>query len=243
MILRVRLLGVAGPPVHGVLVDLDDTLYPQSQWLSGACDAVAAAAAGYGVDPESLRAALSRALEGGSDRGGTIDRALADVGATGVPVESLVSAFRCHAPDRLEPYSGVVPALVELSARVPLALVSDGDPARQRAKLAATGLAGFFGVIVLSDELGRERRMPDAAQLQAACEQLGLEPESVVMVGDCPDKDVEAAVRAGIRALRVGTGEYCEQPDHEATWAVAPDFPDAARLLARFAMGSQGTPC
>lgn len=229
--LESRLLGAAGPPIAGVVVDLDDTLYPQAAWLSGACDAVAELAGRWGVAPGEMRAALTAVLAQGSDRGGTIDRALAAVGAGEAPVAPLVAAFRAYAPERLEPYPGVRTALAQLAAELQVALVTDGDPAGQRAKLAATGLGDLLSAAVFSDEIGREHRKPDPVGLRRACEALGLPPDHVVVIGDRPDKDVEAAARAGMRAVRVRTGEYRTRPDLPGTWAIATSFPAAVRLV------------
>jgi hypothetical protein len=48
---------------------------------------------------------------------------------------------------------------------------------------------------------------------------------------------VAGAAAAGIRAVRVRTGEYADLPDHPLTWATADDLPGALRFL-RLAPGS-----
>ena len=47
------------------------------------------------------------------------------------------------------------------------------------------------------------------------------------MIGDRPEKDVAGALAAGIRAIRVTTGEYSDRPDHPATWLCVDTFVDA----------------
>lgn len=214
-----------------VCFDLDDTLYAQRQWLAGALTAVADRAAQDGVDPVRLRGALDRIAALGSDRGRIIDDALALVGAAGVPVAPLVRAFRSYAPARLDPYPGVAAALGDLEGRVALGLVSDGDPAIQRAKLAALGLAGCFDVVVWSDEHGRAHRKPDPLPFRLALSELGVTPDDAVYVGDRPAKDVAGPVALGMRAVRVRTGEWSGQPDDERAWASVADVPAAVALL------------
>ncbi len=101
--------------------------------------------------------------------------------------------------------------LVPLGTRpeiIKLALVTDGDPPLQAAKLAALGLAGRFAVVVYCDELGgRSARKPATAPFLAALEALGVSASRAVYVGDRPDKDVAGATAAGMRAVRVLTGE------------------------------------
>jgi putative hydrolase of the HAD superfamily len=215
-----------------VLFDLDDTLYEQATWLTGAWEAVVAAASPR-VEPRSLRAALRAICAEGSDRGAIIDRALARVGHADVAVAPLLARFRAHAPTRLTPYPGVVDALEVLRAQVAIGLVSDGDPTIQRNKLRALGLQSHFDIVVFSDELGREHRKPSPVPLLAALVGLGVEPRDAVYVGDRPDKDVAAALVAGMRPIRVRTGEYADRPDDPQPWATAPDVVSAIDGLLR----------
>lgn len=199
--------------IRAVLFDLDDTLYDQQAWLAGAWEAVAGAAVAFGVPAPELAAALGEIAAEGSDRGRIIDRALERVGWAGVPVEPLVRAFRSHAPSCLAPYPGVPAALARLRARCPIGLVTDGDPAIQRAKLAALGLSDALDVTLFSDELGRHRRKPHPAPFRAALAALGVGPSEAVFIGDRPDKDMAGAAAAGMACIRVLTGEYAGLPD------------------------------
>jgi putative hydrolase of the HAD superfamily len=219
--------------VRAVLFDLDDTLFDQRRWLAGAWKAVAAAAAGYGVDGAALLAALEEIAAEGTDRGRIIDRALEriGVGAADCPVPFLVEAFRHHRSPPLDPYAGVIDSLRRLRARVPIGLVTDGDPVLQDDKLCCLGLDGHFDVVVFTDSLGRSKRKPDPAGFLAALAALGVAGAEAVVIGDRPSKDIAGARAAGIRAVRVLTGEYRHLPDDPPAWAVAPDCATAVRLL------------
>jgi len=218
--------------IAAVLFDLDDTLYDQARWLAPAWAAVAAAAARHGVDPAALERELRAVAAEGSDRGRIIDRALARVGAPDdVPIAPLLAAFRSSVPRRLSPYRGVRAALRALRDELPIGLVTDGDVAIQRAKLRCLGLEDAFDVVVLSDELGRERRKPDPAPFQTALAALGAPAQDVVHIGDRPDKDVRGAAAAGLRAIRVRTGEYCALPDEPAPWRSARDVIEAVSIV------------
>jgi putative hydrolase of the HAD superfamily len=218
--------------IKAVLFDLDDTLFPQSAWLGGAWHAVAArAATDHDVDATRLEAALVAVAAEGSDRGQIIDRALADVGAATIPAAPLVDEFRRYAPRSLAPYPGVREALTRLVGRVRLGIVTDGDPSIQRAKLKALDLTGTFSAVVMSDELGREHRKPDPWPFRAALEVLAVSPEHAVFVGDRPAKDIVGATSAGLRALRVHTGEWAAEPDAANTWATASTAAEAIDLV------------
>ena len=220
------------PPgvVRAVLFDLDDTLYPQSSWLDGAWNAVARAAAEHGADRRLVRRALALVAAEGSDCGRIIDRALA-LAAPAVPAEPLVAAFRAFEAGALEPYPGVRTALAELRALVPIGLVTDGDVEIQRRKLRALGLEPAFDAVVLSDALGREHRKPSAAPFRAALGELGVPADEAVYVGDHPGKDVVGATAAGLRTIRVLTGEHAAKPAPLAPWAIASDVFEAIELV------------
>jgi putative hydrolase of the HAD superfamily len=218
--------------IAAVLFDLDDTLYDQRQWLQGAWSAVAARAVEWGVpDPVRFEAALHAAAEGGTDRGGIIDNALVAIRATGVPVAPLVAAFRAYEPAGLDLYVGVAAALRELAGRVPLGLVSDGDPLVQRAKLVALDVGAYFATVVLSDEYGRAHRKPDRLPFDVALGALGVDPGDAVYVGDRPAKDVAGPVAMGMRAVRVRTGEWRDQPDDPRAWVSVDTVLDAVEFL------------
>ncbi|MBI1758896.1 MAG: HAD family hydrolase [Actinobacteria bacterium] len=228
--------GGLGSPPAGVVLDLDDTLYPQLAYLDGAAAAVGAAAAAAGLAGDAVLAALRAELAAGSDRGGTIDRALA---ACGVPdtvatavLPGLVAAFVGYRPRRLPAYPGVRDALAALRGRYPLACLTDGNPAVQRAKLAATGLAGAFDAVVITDELGgRCTRKPNPAGPRRIAAMLGVPVTDLVVVGDRPARDVAVAVAVGARSIRVRTGEYAAAADDPMATVLVPDLVTAAVLL------------
>ncbi|MGA5702518.1 HAD family hydrolase [Peterkaempfera bronchialis] len=229
---------MARPP-RGVLLDLDDTLYLQAEFLDQAWDHVADTGAALGLDRDALRAALHRAASAGSDRGGLIDAALAELLSDPALASALVAAFRAFRPTVLTPCPGVPERLARLAESVPLVLLTDGNPAQQRAKLAATGLgAALSGVICTDEDQGRRFRKPHPSGFRRALSLLGCEPQDAVMVGDRPDKDMAGATALGIRALRVRQGEYRDRPDPAGVWRTAADPAEALDLLLDLCAGA-----
>jgi putative hydrolase of the HAD superfamily len=225
---------VSRPPL-GVVVDLDDTLFPQAAYLAGAAAAVGAAAATRGLDGAAVHAALDTELAAGSDTGGTIDRALLAVGvpAADLPahVPPLVDAFTGFRPARLAPYPGVRAALEALAAEAPVACLTDGNPVIQESKLAATGLRPLLPHVVITDALGgRHLRKPAPQGLLAAARLMDVPADRVLVIGDRPAKDVAVAHAVGARAIRVRQGEHAAAPDQPRAEAVVDSFPAAAAL-------------
>jgi len=194
-----------GPPPQAVVVDLDDTVFPQAAYLDGAARAVGRAGAAVGLDGPAVTRALRAQLR---------------------------AAFIGYRPRRLPVFPRARTALTTLRARYPLACVTDGNPAIQRAKLAATGVADAFDTVVITDELGgRAARKPCPDGLRRAAELLGVPADLLVVIGDRPGKDMAAAAAVGARSIRVRTGEYADAPDEPPATATAPDLAAAAAIL------------
>jgi putative hydrolase of the HAD superfamily len=95
-----------------------------------------------------------------------------------------------------ETFADAAPALDALAADHVLALVTNGASCWQREKLAASGLADRFAVVVVSGELGTAK--PDPAVYTHALSALGAEPGDAVMAGDSLRNDVDGALAAGL---------------------------------------------
>lgn len=229
--------------IRAILFDLDDTLYLQADWLAGAWDAVANAATTSEVERQLLRRQLGRIAEEGSGGGQIIDRALAAAGLEGVEVAPLVDVFLRHEPRHLELLPGVEGMFQDLCREgVRTAIVTDGDVRTQRSKINALGLDDAVDVIVMSDVMGREFRKPDPRSLLVAMDRVGAEPRSTIMIGDRPEKDVAAADAAGIRSVRVRTGEYAKSADDPAAWRSALTVADAVRAIRDDGLLRAGVP-
>lgn len=199
-------------PIRAVLFDLDDTLVPQAEWLDGAWAAVADEAVRLGADGGAMRQALTEEAAAGSARGHLIDRAVARV-HPGLPVEPLVKAFVSYRRPVLTPYPGAADLLAWCQDRAGVAIVTDGRPEIQRAKLRAAGLDRCVDVVVCSDELGRAHRKPDPLPFRTALDHLGAGPGEAAFVGDRPETDIAGAGALGIVTVRVHSGEYARRPD------------------------------
>lgn len=216
-------------PPRAVVVTLDDTLFPTSSYLYGASRAVGRAGAAAGLDPIRLSRAVRRAL---LTRERPIDGALVAYGVGPDLVPTLLAALSGYRPRRLPPFPGAPAALAAISARYPVACLTDGDPAVQRAKLAATGFAHAFTTVVITDELGgRTLRKPHPEGLRQAAEALGVPPHDLVVIGDRPSTDMAVASALGARSIRVRTGTHADAPDTPPATATVPDLPAAATLL------------
>jgi putative hydrolase of the HAD superfamily len=100
-----------------------------------------------------------------------------------------------------EVYPEVREVLAELRrSGFKLGIVSNWDP-RLPELLAELELAPYFDAIVYSAKVGVEK--PDRRIFARAIADLGVDPGAVLHVGDSQIEDVEGAMAAGMRAVRV----------------------------------------
>lgn len=116
-------------------------------------------------------------------------------------------------------------ALAAISAAgLPVALLTNGVPEQQHAKLEVLGLAGRVGPVVTAGELGMAKPRPEV--FHVVCERLGTDPAATLHVGDDHPVDVVGARAAGLPAVHLD--RYDEGPFDE------PDRVRSLRELGRF---------
>ena len=72
-------------------------------------------------------------------------------------------------------------------------------------KLKALGMERLFHVVVCAQDLDVQRFKPDPRGLEVAVARLGVTKEDTIYIGDRPEVDGLAAVRAGVRHVIVGS--------------------------------------
>ncbi len=198
------------PRWQAVVFDLDDTLYPERDFVLSGFRAVARwAAAQFEISPEHVFSELVSLFEQGV-RGNTFNRWLTDRHfPADTYVNQMVTVYREHDPV-LVPFPEVENLLKTLRPCTKLGLVSDGFRDVQQRKLTALGLAPLFHVVVFSDEWGREAWKPSQTPFLAVLSRLEVDAANTVYIGDNPLKDFKGAREVGITTvwLRRPEGEY-----------------------------------
>ncbi len=193
--------------IKAILFDFDHTLFrfdDSIEWLRFALDRLDRT-----VEPVEMRALYERIEaarwwpevldeQRGCQRSPTThQKALISwfrrAGADGAIADALYR--RLTDPDGWTPYSDVVRTVTALhESGVPVAVVSNvGWDIRPT--FEHHGLGGLVSTFALSCEYGSEK--PEPTLFRAACAELGVEPNDVLMVGDDPIND-GAAVKVGL---------------------------------------------
>lgn len=222
--------------LQAIVFDLDDTLYPERDYvLSGFC-AVSAWAEDHLQIPREQGLGELRLLFESGTRGNAFDLWLERRGiAPGDWIPQMVQIYREHTPV-IMPWPEIPELMATLRKSCRLGLVTDGYAAVQRKKLAALGLAGYFEAVVFSDEIGREAWKPSIRPFQAVLERLGTRGDQAVYVGDSPIKDFGGARQVGMWTVRLrlpeGLHSQLESPSpQEAADIETKDLRSLAHIL------------
>ena len=234
-------------PPEAILFDLDDTIIEFEAVAGPAWEEVTRRFAREfgGVPPERVHrsiTAVSRAWWSDPERHrqGRLDlantrranvaealRALA-IGDDGAPESlsrRLAAAFTEARTAAIRPFAGAVETLRHFaSAGVPMALVTNGDAAGQRAKIERFDLAGFFRSIVIEEEFGAGK--PDERVFRHALAALAATPQQAWMVGDNLRWEIEPCRRLGLHTVWVdvlgqGLPEDAPAAPHRTVRAIA----------------------
>ena len=216
--------------VRAITLDLDDTLWPFApigarierlldEWMRRHSPATAAMFPVAAM--RELRARVTAehpalAHDMSALRRLTLEAALRESGGDLALADAAYEAFFAER-NRVECYPDAIHALERISARLPVASLTNGN-----ADLARIGLDRHFRAQVSACTFGAAK--PDPAIFLAACEALDVPPGEVLHVGDHPEADVAGAARAGLRSCwinRPAADGRCAEWVHAE---VAPDL-------------------
>lgn len=187
-----------------MVFDLDSTLYTNASYARFQNEVLISRLARERGQSVEATGALLEGLRAERKRRGEGDTSLGNLFlALGIPIETSV-AWReelIRPSEWLSADPLLDRALEELSLRCPLCLVTNNPRSVGRASLEALGVARHFSFVVGLDDTGRSK--PDPAAFALALARLGLEPASVISVGDREDVDIVPALGLGMGAILV----------------------------------------
>jgi len=208
-------------PIEGLIFDLGGTLDADGTPWAERFRTLLAEAGLPGLEPGRVKAALEageravlrhpRAAELGLEEMVHL-HVSAQLECLGAAEAELLDDLRDRfVAETGEALAGRRSLLERLAARLPLAVVSNGCGNTGRL-LAEAGLEPFFRAIVDSSQVGFWK--PDPRIFGPALARLGVPRDRVAVVGDRTDRDVEAALAGGLRAVWV-TGARSPAAEHE----------------------------
>ena len=196
-----------GESLRAVVLDLDDTLFDTSGTLVGPANRDAAAAMiGAGL-PGTLEAVAQRRLQLGRAHPSEDADALVLRSFGMEEREEIARAGRTAYYSRtirsIDPFPETMDVLDGLRGVLDLFLLTIGAPATQQRKIDLLGIEEYFREVVIVDIAGGDK----FEALVGLADRHGLPPAEVVVVGDRIDREIEAARRLGMWAVRMAHGE------------------------------------
>ncbi|NEU55846.1 HAD family hydrolase [Halorussus sp. MSC15.2] len=147
--------------------------------------------------------------------------------------EELADAYRQKVAESLRPVEGVPGLLADLREEYALGLLTNGPSKAQWSKLDQFDWIDRFDATAITGDL--EAGKPDVRAFEAVLDDLGVDPDEAVYVGDDPEADVEGARNAGLYAVQVlYEGSPDRHPDANAYVerdSLAADLPGIVRDL------------
>jgi len=185
-----------------VAFDLDDTLYPEREYVLSGFKAISELARKQ-LGIKGFYAELIKTFDGGEKKR-TFDVTLKRLGIEydEILIKSMVDCYRAHFPD-IKPYDDVVPTLQHLRRKYHLVLISDGYLQAQRNKVRALGIEQLFEKIIYTDEYGKNYWKPSTFPYQRAMEYFSAEGSECVYVGDNVEKDFIAPNQLGWLTIQI----------------------------------------
>lgn len=190
--------------MKAVLFDLDNTLYPEIEFVKSGFRAVARYLVSKHHFSEDLIVKQMLDILEKDGRGKVFDSSLHNLGLYSEDmVKLLVFIYRSHHP-RIQLYSDVLPTLKKLrSWSLRMGIITDGMASVQRNKIASLAFDKIFDAIVFSDEIGREFWKPSTMPYKVALNLLQISPLESAYVGDDPSKDFLGSNSIGMYTIQV----------------------------------------
>jgi len=101
--------------------------------------------------------------------------------------------------EKIKPLAGAESLFNWLQTQgIPTAIVTSKSQVRAEAQLDVLNWTGYFGTVI--GKIDGRAEKPDPAPVLLACQQLNIDPETAVMIGD-GIADMKSATRAGAQAV------------------------------------------
>jgi len=214
---------------RAVIFDLDDTLYPEMEYVKAAFRHTAAfLSVRYGLEKETVsEQMLENLLKNGRGR---IFNRISEQYHLNADISELVNIYRETEPV-LHLYPDAEAVLLKLKEiNSSTGLITDGYAAVQRAKVKALHLENRIKSVIVTDELGMDEQgrrysKPSPFVFQRCLDELCCKPEDAVYIGDNPQKDFIGARQLGMKTIRVvrEEGDHCKDkaaPGYDADYEI-----------------------
>ena len=184
-----------------VIFDLDDTLYPEIDYVKSGFHVIAKYLERYGLNEIQSFDSMMELLHS-EGRGKIFDKLLLSHNLYSQDlVNSLVFIYRTHMPKIT--LTEQVPILFDIlrTKGYKIGILTDGHTIMQIRKVEALGLEKIIDTVVYTDVLGTSNWKPSEIPYKVALELMRATPKQSFYIGDNPKKDFKGANEVGIKTV------------------------------------------
>lgn len=183
------------------MFDLDDTLYLERDYVASGFRAAATLVSEHSTHAQSVVYDWLWAEFCSGDHSNALERLVVEFPVAELSVETLVEAYRSQDP-KINLLPDVAPMLDDLrDSGKRIGMITDGDSARQRKKVAALGLLNMVDELLVTGDLGLSYWKPHPRSFEVM--QNRLDADRLTYVGDNPHKDFVAPNALGWTTARL----------------------------------------
>jgi len=187
-----------------VIFDLDDTLYPEIDYVISGFKVVSSKISEYyNLDSNIIFETMINLFK--KDKKNVFNRLLdsLNIKYTNDYIITLVDEYRRHIPE-IKLYKDADYIITYLYKKeMKLGIITDGYKIAQRNKLKALNIDRYFDCIIVTDELGKEYWKPHRKSYDLVKDKLGIEYEEMIYVGDNITKDFITPNKLGINTVLI----------------------------------------
>jgi len=217
---------------RGLIIDLDDTLYPLQRYVRSGFGAVAAHCEhAFGLAAADALAVLTRCASRGEQQ--TAFQTLCrEFSLSSDTVSVLVEVYRGHRPSIVLGQAALDMLRALRAGAWRLAILTNGLPRVQLRKVEALGLVHLVDHVIYADQVAPGGKPAPAAFVEAL-RRLGTRPDRTVCLGDDLRRDIVGARTSGLATIRLATTGFASASAIDADIVVQSlsDVPRAAVSL------------
>lgn len=194
--------------IKAIVFDLDDTLISEKEYIKSGFKQVAnKIAKENNLDEKSIYELIMDTFD--EDSKNVFNRVLDKLGIQYEIeyIKELINYYRNHMPN-IKLYNDAKYILDTLKNKgIKLGMITDGYKITQRNKLEVLNISDYFEYIVVTDELGREFWKPHQKPYEIIKQNLNVEYENMVYVGDNISKDFITPNKLGMNTILINREE------------------------------------
>lgn len=189
-----------------ILFDLDDTLYLERDYIySGYRDVANFIEKKYNLCPNDLYFKMIELSK--ESYNNVFDRLFEyyKIKIENEEIKEIIEHYKQHFPNinLCEDSKKIIDNL--LKKEIKLGLITDGDSIQQRNKIKALDIEKYFQKIIITDELGVNRKFwkPNKKAFELMIEFFKEDPKKMLYIGDNLEKDPFGALEVGIGFIQI----------------------------------------